>query len=250
MLRKLPLLLAASAVLLCAARSHAEPGQTLRLNVSPNGYPPYTVVGDHSVSGIVWDVATLIGQRLGFDVEARKIPRKRVDSMLLEGYIDATARAPEWTEHPQNFVFTLPIVRVQEVFFTVGDKPFVYNDPSDLKGKVILTHLGYKYPYLHDLFESNRARRFDVPRDRDMFSYLLQGDGRFDMAISDRLVGRWMIRQNGWRGQFSTSDGALSDFGLSLMLRPDMADFAKRFDRELDAIKASGELDAIVASYQ
>lgn len=247
---RLSIPLAAALLLLPCFPAQAEKLQTLRLNVSPNGYPPYTIVGDHAVSGIVWDVTTAIGQRLGFQVEAYKIPRKRVDGMLLDGYFDATARAPEWTEHPEQFVFTQPIVRVQEVFFTVGDKRFVYDRPEDLDGKVVVTHLGYKYPYLKDLFESGKAQRFDVPRDRDMFSYLLQGDGRFDVAISDRWVGHWLIRKNGWRGQFSASDGTLSDFGLSLMVRPDMADFAARFDKALSAMRANGELDAILANYQ
>lgn len=238
-------------VLLIAGSSGlARASESLRLNVSPNGYPPYTIVADQKISGIVWDVVTRIGERLGYRIEARKIPRKRVDGMLLDGFIDATARAEEWTDAPERFVFTDPIVSVREVFFSVGQEPFDYQSPEDLAGKTVLTHLGYKYPNLHDMFNSRKALRFDVPKDRDIFSYLLHGENRFDLAISDVLVGRWLIRKNGWKGRFSTSPQALSDYGLKLMLRPDMADFAQQFNRELAAMKANGELDRILQTYR
>ncbi|WP_228276639.1 substrate-binding periplasmic protein [Marinobacter sp. JSM 1782161] len=222
----------------------------LKFNVSPAGYPPYIIVDDKQVSGIVWDVITSVCERLDYRVEPHMIPRKRVDRMLLEGYIDATARAREWTAHPEHFVFSAPIVRVREVFFTVDGAPFDYQVPADLQGMTVLTHLGYRYPYLKEMFESGRAQRFDVPKDRDIFSYLLYGENRFDVAIADELVGHWLIRENGWKGRFNTSVNALTDFGLRLMVRPGIAGFADDFDRELEALRASGELDRIITSYR
>ena len=230
--------------------SSASEAPVLRLNVSPQGYPPYTIVEPQHTSGIIWEVAERISERLGYRLDAYKIPRKRVDDMLLEDYIDATARAKEWTDRPERFVFTDSIVRVREVFFSLGEDKFIYEGPEDIDGKTILTHLGYKYPYLLKMFESKRAHRFDVPQDKDIFSYLLHGDDKFDLGIADKLVGQWIIRKNGWRGKFSASDSSLTDFGLRLMLRPEMSDFVKKFDAELAAMKSSGELDQIMDGYR
>ncbi|WP_148862494.1 substrate-binding periplasmic protein [Marinobacter fonticola] len=228
----------------------ASEAPVFRLNVSPEGYPPYTIVDGEETSGIIWDVAKRITERLGYRLEAYKIPRKRVDDMLLDDFIDATARAREWTDRPERFVFTDPIVRVREVFFALGEEKFVYDRPEDIAGRTVVTHLGYKYPYLREMFESKRAHRFDVPKDKDLFSYLLHGDDNFDLAISDMLVGQWLIRQNGWRGQFSVSDNALTDLGLRLMLRPDMDAFADKFNAELTAMKSNGDLDRIMDAYR
>ncbi|HBM48929.1 MAG TPA: amino acid ABC transporter substrate-binding protein, partial [Marinobacter sp.] len=101
---------------MAAYSGETGPG-VFHFNVSPNGYPPYLIVQDSEPAGIMWDVVELIVPRLGYQVEPRKIPRKRVDQMLEDGYIDGTPRAIEWTEEPEKFLFTDPVVNVEEVFF-------------------------------------------------------------------------------------------------------------------------------------
>ncbi|MGP4845928.1 substrate-binding periplasmic protein [Marinobacter sp. 1Y8] len=233
-----------------AVASADQPARVLKLNVSPNGYPPYTIVGkDDRVSGIVWDVTVAICKRLDYRIEALKVPRKRVDRMLANGMIDATPRTKEWTADPDNFVFTAPIVQVSEVFFSRTARPFEYHNPADLESMTVLTHLGYQYPKIRDVFTSGKAKRFDVPKDQDIFRYLMHGDD-FNVAVADRLVGQWMIRKNGWQGAFYISETPLTDVSLRLMLRPDMADFANRYNDELSKMKVSGELESILATYR
>src|SRR5690554_3485570 len=154
---------------------------------------PYLIVQDCEPAGIMWDVVELIVPRLGYQVEPRKIPRKRVDQMLEDGYIDGTPRAIEWTEEPEKFLFTDPVVNVEEVFFFPEVSDLDFEHPSDLFGKTVVTHLGYLYPTLAPYFEDQRIRRFDVSRDRDMFRFLQHGD-RFDAALADRLVGKWILK--------------------------------------------------------
>ena len=136
-----------------AIPAHAEDAErmqesgVLRLNIGPNGYPPYMIVDeDGTHSGIVWDVVTRIAVRLNYKVEPHRIPRKRVDQMILEGYIDATPRAREWTQKPERFVFTQPITEIREVFFTTRDTAIEYDEPADIEGETVVTHLGYRYP--------------------------------------------------------------------------------------------------------
>lgn len=245
------LFIALAACPIAVASDVATPAaRVLKLNVSPNGYPPYTIVDkDNRFSGIIWDVTTAICDRLGYRLEAFKVPRKRVDGMLTNGMIDATPRAEEWTEEPGNYVFTDPVVQVSEVFFSRTSRPFEYRNPADLDSMTVLTHLGYKYPKIRDMFTSGKTKRFDVPQDRDIFSYLMHGDD-FDVAVADRLVGQWMIRENGWQGAFYISDQALTDVSLRLMLRPDMAEFADRYNNELSKMKDNGELESILAAYR
>lgn len=221
-----------------------------KLNVSPNGYPPYIIIGDdNQYSGIVWDVVKTVSGRLGYQIQPVKIPRKRVDSMLLDGYIDGTPRAIEWTVDAEKYVFTDPLVRIKEVFFMRKGEEFPYQQPIDIESLTVVTHLGYRYPELADMFESGKAQRFDVSQDKDMFSFLLNAD-HFDTAIADLSVGQWILRENGWQNEFSYTENGISDFGFCLMLRKDWAGFAEDFNAEFKQLRESGELGQILNRYR
>ncbi len=232
-----------------ATQETAQQEQVFRFNISPNGYPPYLIVHQSQPSGIMWDVVTVVAQRLGYTVKAEQIPRKRVDQMLLEGYIDATPRAREWAEQPEQFLFTDPVVDIEEVFFVPANSGFSFESPEDLVSKTIVTHLGYQYPLLDPYFEEGRIRRFDVSRDKDMFTFVLHGD-RFDAAVADRLVGKWILKNEGLREHFDITSESISNYGFRLMLRKDWLPFAKKFNEELAKMKKNGELDAILANYR
>ncbi len=223
--------------------------KSLHFNVSPNGYPPYLIVDGQQPSGIMWEVVTLIAERIGYEVVPEQIPRKRVDEMLLKGYIDATSRAIEWTDNPDQFLFTDPIVAVEEVLFIPTDSDLTYQTPEDLLSRTVVTHLGYSYPLLESHFQSGAIKRFDVSRDRDMFTFLLHGK-HFDAAIADRLVGQWILRNEGWRKYFRISRESLSNYGFRLMLRKNQAEFARLFNAELANVRANGELEAILSRYR
>lgn len=239
------------------ATEHAEASQaqsegdasTFFFNVSPNGYPPYMIVDGEQEYGIMLDVLERIAPRIGYTVETRKIPRKRVDQMLLEGYIDGTPRAIEWTEAPEQFLFTDPIVQVEEVFFFPETSTLDYRAPRDLFGKTVVTHLGYQYPALEPHLSSGEISRFDVARDEDMFRYLIHGD-RFHAAVADRLVGKWILRNQGAAGKLRTSSSAISEYGFRIMVRPESSEFVEAFNRELEKLRESGELDTILAEYR
>ena len=223
--------------------------RVFRFNVSPNGYPPYLINVDGKQSGIMWDVVTVIAGRLDYQVIPEEIPRKRVDQMLSEGYIDATTRAKEWTDNPEEYAFTDPVVDIEEVLFVPKDSDLKFEVPEDLFSRTLVTHLGYHYPALEPHFESGRIKRFDVSRDKDMFSYVLHGQD-MDAAVADRLLGKWILRNENMQSEFRTTSTQLSVYGFRLMLRKDWASFAEAFNRELEAMRANGELEDILTNYR
>ncbi|WP_166261182.1 substrate-binding periplasmic protein [Marinobacter salicampi] len=219
-------------------------------NVSPTGYPPYVIISENDeYSGIIWDVVERISTQLGYQVIPRKIPRKRVNQMLVDGYIDATYRAIEWTEEPERFVFTLPITRVRENFFKTVDSEFEFEEPEDIAGHTIVTHLGFHYPALEPIFAAERAQRFDVTKHKDMLQFLLHGE-QFHAAVMDQAVGQWIMSQNGWSDQLEVVGDPISDFGFRLMLRQDWSEFATAFNEELTRMKDSGEISKIERRYR
>lgn len=223
--------------------------KVFRLNVSPNGYPPYLITEEDQTTGIVWTVVEEIAGRLGYRIEAHKVPRKRVDQMLLEGVIDATPRAREWTSSPEDFVFTDPVVTIEEVVFFPSGSPHDFQVIQDLFSLTLVTHLGYHYPTLDDHFQSGNIRRFDVSRDQDLFFYVLQGD-ELDAAVADRLLGQWILYKAGIKDKFRSSSTTLSEAGLRIMLRHEWHGFAQEFNKELASMRQSGRIDAILSNYR
>ena len=197
----------------------------------------------------MWDVVVLVAKQLDYSVVAEKIPRRRVDQMLMDGYIDGTTRAKEWTDNPEDFVFTDPVVNVEEVLFIPKGSALDFEVPEDLFSKTLVTHLGYNHPVLEPYFASGDIKRFDVSKDRDMFLYVLHGED-LDAAIADRLVGQWILLNEGLQGEFRTTSTKLSEYGFRLMLRKELEPFARSFNGELKALREDGILDKILSRYR
>lgn len=243
-----PAVLLLWAVLFLSTPASAEEQRVFRFNVSPDGYPPYLITDGEQPSGILWDVVKLISERMGYKVVPAQIPRKRVDRMLLDGYIDGTCRAREWTDDPEQFLFTQPIVNIEQVFFTPADVGRIYDTRNGYLPKTVVTHLGYHYPDLEPFFNAGTVRRFDVPRERDLFTFLVHGKG-FDAAITDRRVGQWILRKENLEDRVHVDRHSIREYGYRLMLRKDWTGFARKFNKELEHIRRNGELEAILAPY-
>jgi polar amino acid transport system substrate-binding protein len=82
-----------------------------------------------------------------------------------------------------------------------------------------------------------------------MFLYVLHGED-LDAAIADRLVGKWILRNEGLQREFTTTSTKLSEYGFRLMLRKEWAPFANAFNRELQALRENGRLDEILSNYR
>ncbi|BES72712.1 ABC transporter substrate-binding protein [Marinobacter nanhaiticus D15-8W] len=221
----------------------------LRFNIATGGYPPYTIVDkDGEVSGIMWDILHALANAHDLKLEAREIPTKRVEDFLLAGHLDVSMRAREWSHQPEKFLFTDTLVKVQDVIFTRTDSSLVIDDFDDLKGKTLLTHLGYSYPALKPYFEAGTITRLNVNSQRSMFQRLHSAE-RFDGLVSDLRTGRWLIKSHGWSSQFVAQPLVVGEFDYRFMFAPHWADYIHDFDKTLQTLRDSGELEAILAKY-
>lgn len=230
-----------------ARQAGAEDGQTFRINLSVGGYPPYLMVNaDGSPAGLLWEVLerTLGDQQL----VVSEIPRKRVDGFILDGAIDGTFRATEWTAEAHRYIFSDPIVQVRDVIFSPRQRPIVFEGPESLHGKRIIAHLGYGYPSLEPAFAGGQAERHDLSDERDMFRRLLSGN-RYDGLVIGERVGNWLIQQEGWVGQFVNYPITEATVAYRLMMAPANEATMRLFNQRLAALQASGELATILRRY-
>lgn len=254
MLSRTWLLLGLLAGMACAGPAsegpEADPAiNTIRFNVSPGGYPPYTIVHDDGqVSGILWDVLQRIADANGLTVEVRQIPTKRVDDFLRADQLDGTMRAIEWTAHPEDFVFTDGILKAHDVIFRARHNAFRAASLDDLSGATLLANLGFHHPVLADRFSSGDIIRVDVPDTLTMLRRLKQAD-HFDGGIANGRAALWLIRQHGWSGQFRIEPVSLDVTDYRLMFTPKWAPMMDRFNATIAAMRQSGELETIVSRY-
>lgn len=221
----------------------------LVFNIGIGGIPPYTIKRDDgSVSGIFGDVLTRIAREYDYTVVATEVPTNRVDDFMLEGRVDVTMRAMEWTNEPLRFLFTEPVTIARDVVFTRKDQPLNLKSPYDLAGKTLITHLGYSYPILEPLFKSGEITRLVLQDEVSMFRRLA-GAERFDGLLSNYRSGKWIMRTHGWEDDFQVEPVVLNESPYRLMFASRWPHFVKLFDRELAEMKENGELNRIITSY-
>lgn len=225
--------------------------ETLKFNVSSGGYPPYTIVyPDGTVSGIFWEVVSIIAQRLNLRLESVQLPPMRSDSLLQEGYSDVTMRAIEWTKTPEDFVFTDPVMMTRDAIFSHNHSTRTIRHIDDLDG-TMLTRLGFNYPWLQEKLDSGVVSLIPVQAQEPMFRRLYHGGGRFTGAVSNQHAGYWVLKNHPrWRQDISEAPIRLDEVAYRLMFSPRHAELVPEINRELARLRESGELERIIRSYR
>lgn len=240
-------LLLLACLLLC---SHVSVAELLRFNIPQSGYPPYLL--EHPMEqgrGIVYDVLAVIAQKQDIQIEVLNIPRKRVEQLLSHASLDATMAAIEWIDNPQRFIFTEPIMKSEDALFSPVDHPLAFYHVGDLFDKRIGTKLGYKYPLIEPYTIQKKITRVDTLTVEAMLKMLLAK--RADAAIVNRAAGLWVIKHSPeLKDRFAIATKAINTFEVRLMFHQRWAPFVIQFNRELEMLKQSGELAAIIARYR
>ena len=229
--------------------SWVQAGDTITMNISPTGYPPYMIkVEQGPAKGIMVEVLNYIAYKNGYQLETVGIPKKRVAMTLLAGGIDATATAREWISQPEQYLFSDVIVVVKDVLFSPKTRPVKFEKIDDLLGKTLGTHLGYNYPMLDEYFADRRINKTEANTELAMLQMTLRK--RNDATIVTDLVGQWIIKNNpAMQDKFVISSKTLNSFDYRLMFNKKWQPFVQLFNRELAAMRINGELDRILDQY-
>ncbi|WP_108649808.1 substrate-binding periplasmic protein [Dongshaea marina] len=247
----LSLLLGATLCLLLSSLPARATEKLLRFSIPPRGNPPYLIVHKEGLpTGIIWDILSRVAKQQGYRLVPVKTPRKRVDQSMRFGQLDATARAMEWTPDPEQFIFSEPMFKARDVIFSPIQRPLQFSSPKDLIGKKLRAQLGYHYPKLAPYFNTHQILRMDDMDSYQQLRKLLLAPYRFDGAIVNEWVGRWLIRRHQWQGYFAISKQDVGDVDYRLMFNKKWLSFVDAFNRELTKMKKNGQLQEIVQSYQ
>lgn len=237
----LPLSVAA----LLACLSFSALGEKLRIVTEP--WSPYVIVDGNHASGLDYDTTSIVFERLGIDVEWQFLPWKRCLMMLSEGEADGVLDIFKDEARADLLYPNEPLSSVDWVLFQANARPHAFNSMEDLHGLTVGVSPGYRYSPAFD--NSTSFIREPAPSHEANFGKLIRD--RIDLMVTDRLLGRQMIKRLKLEGQVSQLPVVLNHRGQYLALRPNagMGLLVQRFSAELKRFKREPAYAELVERY-
>lgn len=240
------LALGAFALLTCHGLA-AEPA--LRFSIPESWTMPLARVElGQPVEGIVFDITQSLARHIGYPVEYHVMARLRLQKAMEKGDIDVRCYATQsWLpELSARYVFSLPLIHQRDVLIA-SNRNSAPVALEQLPRQSIGTVLGYSYPTLQPLFDSNRLHREDARSQQQVLKKLQAG--RFGYAVSNQLSLDWFNRQFPAEQQLH-SLAVLEEQALGCYVRDDPSIPVQRILQALESMKKSGEIDRIVERYR
>lgn len=233
-------------ILLLACLSPLALGERLRLVT--DDWAPYAYQQNGQPRGIDYEVTTLVFKRLGVEVEWQFLPWKRCLVMIEQGLTDGIldifrneSRQPYLVYAPE------PMSEVEFVLFQSRTRRHAVTYLEDLAGLTVGTSPGYAYGAAFN--EAAYFKRETAPTHEANFGKLMLG--RIDLAITDRKVGQYLLRQLGLQQQVEQLPLVISRQAqyLGLVRKPGREALALAFAQELQRFKQEPAYAAISNRY-
>ena len=237
--------LAGLAGLLACALVPAQPLRPLVLLVETSALMPQARLdGDRVVEGLHLDLGRALGQRLGRDVVARPVPRKRLAEALQRGEGDLLCDyQSDWL--PGNFAWSRPFIPDQALLVTAASAPAPAGLTA-LAGQPIGAVRGYVYPEMANLLRDGFVRD-DAP---DAVANLRKLElGRVQHALTGRRVLDYQRRT----GQFTLAlhpPLVVSEVLAQCALSPASPVSLTALNKAIQGLIADGELGRLLAKYR
>ncbi|MFV0925833.1 substrate-binding periplasmic protein [Pseudomonas palmensis] len=218
------------AALFLACLSTLAHGERLRIVTDP--WPPYVYQENGEAKGIDYEVTAEVFKRLGIEVQWQFLPWKRCLAMVEQGLADGVLDIFKTEQRDaQLFYPSEPLSHVEFVLFQANARPHAIRHLEDLKGLTVGTAPGYTYgPAFAD---SPDFKREPAPTLEANLGKLQLG--RIDLLVTDRRVGRHVIKSMGLEQQ-------VSELGLVIDRQPQFLAVRRNAGMDLLAQRFAAEL--------
>ncbi|CAH0273343.1 transporter substrate-binding domain-containing protein [Pseudomonas mediterranea] len=231
-------------LLLCL--SLAARAEKLRIVTEP--WAPYVFEENGKILGLDYETTAIVFKRLGIDVEWQLLPWKRCLAMLEQGLADGALDIFHSDERDSMLLYpSEPLSEVEFVMFHANARPHPFRTLADLSGLTVGTSPGYLYNQAFR--ESSLFKREAAPTHEANFGKLQLG--RIDLLITDRRVGRHLLKQMQLGDQISENPTVVSRQSQYLALRrkAGMDLLVQRFSAELKRFKREPAYAELSARY-
>lgn len=232
------------------AKAEAE----TRLTFCFDPYPPYTYETDGKItSGLKVDLLQAVVSRIdGLSAEVQNLPWKRCQAQAEAGKVDGILP-----------LFKTP-ARERYLAFTTGTFHETYNfwyrraqfpDGLTWDGEIAsVAHLRMGVltgAFIAQELEAGLEPGNEIVWVKDVGSLMQMLEfGRVDLAVTDRIVGHYTVRQNGWQDSLQIVETPIASkpsyFALSRITGAEQ--YIEDFNRAIDEMHADGTITAILNS--
>jgi len=169
--------------------------KTLSVAIPTEDYAPFIIIKNEHVSGLLVDPLRLAAQKIGVKLIFKFLPEKRSQEMLSRHLIDARIDSSTWVKNSEAYLWSEPIVLIEEVFIYHKNSITNFETNEALNGAEIVTHFGYSYPNLQVLMKNKLINRKDYSSGLEMLSSLIRPiDGVNRAAVMNKEVALRIIK--------------------------------------------------------
>ena len=232
--------------LLLVCLSMAARAEKLRIVTEP--WAPYVYEENGKMLGLDYETTAIVFKRLGIDVEWQFLPWKRCLVMLEQGLADGALDIFHSDERDALLLYpSEPLSEVEFVMFYANARPYPFRTLDDLGGLTVGTSPGYLYSQAFR--ESPLFKRETAPTHEANFGKLQLG--RIDLLITDRRVGRHVLKQMQLGDQITENPMVVSRQNQYLAVRRNagMDLLVRRFGAELKRFKREPAYAELSARY-
>lgn len=226
------------------------------LVVCSDPWPPIAFLPGDAIEGYGIEVMRRIFEPLGYEVRYLGGPWTRCIRETREGIASAIIGCYV-KEVPGFHVPEEPLGETRQTFFTVASSTWNYSSPESLNGIILGAIQDYSYGEELDAVFAKEGRDLRIVRltGTDSLSRLIDmlRSGRIDAIVESRMVMDFTLSHKGLApdslrvaGQATECPPFYAAFSPTL---PESRGLANAFDRGIRALRASGELKAILDVY-
>lgn len=210
--------------------------------VAPD-YPPYYGAGLPK-NGFVSQIILEAMSDAGYDVSLQFLPWKRAVEHVKVGQADGLYTVWYRQDRESWAVFSKPVYYDEIVFVKKKTLTIDYQSLEDLKPYLISDVLGYMYP---EQYQNAALRKKNAMNDQEALRRMVLGGA--DLALVDRVQSQFLLRNMGESAEsYDFLDPPLERIASHLVLsslKADAEQIIAKFDKAIEAMRASGRLDQI-----
>lgn len=231
------------------AGNHARAADVLRFHYPDSGAPPwlYLTPGDSKPVGIVADILETVARQSGRNVRYEFQPRESsASSLTTAGGADGALFFSATRPAPKGIATTTVLLNMDSVLVTLQGQELGYKRPATLQNRPLCTLTEEIYPPLILLQMNGALIQRRAKTEQAQLMMLRNGD--CVAAIINGPMYRWLAARYHWNDLRVERQPLLNE-GLVIGFSAREAGMAAQVNRHVGKLRASGELDRIVARH-
>ena len=141
----------------------ATPSRACTVSLGVPEYPPFAVIEDGKVSGVVAELTVLALRNMGCQVRPRTLPFARMYKWIHGGKIDVATSVRKTNERAQFAHYSVPVISEYQLIMVPKGQRFELRTLHDFADRDIGGQLGFLYPQLEIGGASvRRVRNFEI----------------------------------------------------------------------------------------